>query len=103
MPACAAAMSERRSEPASTTGMRATKMNGRSYEMIWFTARIAEISAYLLFEPQPPMNSPTISIAEIARKKRMPMLRSATPSPGAKGSVAKISMQGTRNTIGARL
>ena len=71
--------------------------------MIWFTARIAEISAYLLFEPQPPMNRPTISIAETARKKRMPMLRSATPSPGANGRVAKISMQGTRNTIGARL
>ena len=33
----------------------------------------------------------------------MPMLRSATPSPGANGMVAKISMHGTRNTIGARL
>ena len=71
--------------------------------MIWFTARIAESSAYLLLEPQPPMKSPTISMAETARKKRMPMLRSAIPRPGAKGSVAKISMHGTRKTIGARL
>ena len=71
--------------------------------MIWFTARIAESRAYLLFEPQPPMNSPTISMAETARKKRMPMLRSATPRPGANGIVAKISMHGTRKTIGARL
>src|SRR5437016_2982990 len=29
--------------------------------MIWFTARMALSSAYLLLEPQPPMNSPTIS------------------------------------------
>ena len=71
--------------------------------MIWLTARIAESSAYLLFEPQPPMNRPTISIDETARKNRTPMLRSATPSPGANGMVAKISMHGTRNTTGARL
>ena len=71
--------------------------------MIWFTARITESSAYLLFDPQPPMKSPTISMADTARKKRMPMLRSATPSPGAKGRVAKISMDGIRKTIGARL
>ena len=71
--------------------------------MIWFTARIAESIAYLLFEPQPAMNRPTISIADTARKKRMPILRSATPSPGAKGMVAKISMQGIRKTMGARL
>ena len=31
------------------------------------------------------------------------MLRSATPSPGANGIVAKISMHGIRKTIGARL
>ena len=37
-------------------------MNGRSYEMIWLTARITDSSAYLLLEPQPAMNSPTISI-----------------------------------------
>ena len=42
-------------------------------------------------------------IADTARKNRTPMLRSATPSPGAKGKVAKMSMHGTRNTIGARL
>jgi len=46
------------------------------------------------------MKSPTISMADTARKKRMPMLRSATPSPGAKGRVAKISMHGTRKTMG---
>ena len=71
--------------------------------MIWFTARIAESSAYLLLDPQPAMNSPTISMAETARKKRMPMFRSATPSPGANGIVAKMSMQGMRKTTGARL
>jgi hypothetical protein len=71
--------------------------------MIWFTARMALSSAYLLLEPQPPMNSPTISRAETARKKRTPMLRSARPRPGAKGMVAKISRQGTRKTRGARL
>src|SRR4026209_1611573 len=57
--------------------------------MIWFTARIAEISAYLLLEPHPPMKRPTISIADTARKNRTPMLRSATPSPGAQGPGAK--------------
>ena len=71
--------------------------------MIWFTARMADSSAYLLFEPQPAMNRPTISIDDTARKNRMPMLRSATPIPGANGMVAKISMHGMRNTIGARL
>ena len=73
------------------------------YEMIWFTARIADNSAYLLFDPQPAMKRPTISIDETARKNKMPMLRSATPSPGANGIVAKMSMHGTRNTTGARL
>jgi hypothetical protein len=67
------------------------------------TARIAESSAYLLFEPQPAMNRPTISIDDTARKNRMPMFRSATPIPGANGIVAKISMHGTRKTTGARL
>ena len=71
--------------------------------MIWFTARIAESSAYLLCEPQPPMNRPTISSDDTARKNSTPMLRSATPRPGANGMVAKISMHGTRKTIGARL
>ena len=71
--------------------------------MIWLTARIADSSAYLLFDPQPPMKSPTISSEETARKNRTPMFRSATPSSGANGIVAKISMHGTRNTTGARL
>jgi hypothetical protein len=71
--------------------------------MIWLTARIAERSAYLLLEPQPPMNRPTISSDEMARKNSTPMFRSATPSSGANGMVAKMSRQGTRNTIGARL
>ena len=71
--------------------------------MIWFTARMAESSAYLLLLPQPPMNRPTISSDETARKNNTPMLRSATPRPGANGSVAKISTHGTRKTIGARL
>ena len=71
--------------------------------MIWLTARIADSSAYLLFEPQPAMKRPTISIDDTARKNRMPMFRSATPSPGANGMVAKISMHGMRKTIGARL
>ncbi|MND03600.1 hypothetical protein D3C83_235040 [compost metagenome] len=57
----------------------------------------------MLFDPQPAMKSPTISMAEIARKNRMPMFRSATPSPGANGIVAKMSMHGIRKTIGARL
>ena len=64
--------------------------------MTWLTARIAESSAYLLFEPQPAMNRPTISIEETARKNSTPMFRSATPSPGANGIVAKMSMQGTQ-------
>src|SRR4029453_12858416 len=102
-PDCAAAISDIRSDPASITGTSADMMNGRSYEMIWFTARIADSSAYLLFEPQPAMNSPTISMADTARKNRMPMLTSATPRPGANGMVAKINMHGMRNTIGARL
>ena len=71
--------------------------------MIWFTARMALSSAYLLFDPQPPMNRPTISSDDTARKNSTPMLRSATPRPGANGIVAKISTHGTRNTIGARL
>ena len=99
----AAAMSDSLSEPVSSTGTSAMKRKGKSYEMIWLTARMAERSAYLLFEPHPPMKRPTISMAETARKNRMPMLRSATPSPGAKGRVAKISMHGTRKTMGARL
>src|SRR6266581_4921056 len=76
--------------------------------MIWFTARIAERSAYLLFEPQPPMKRPTISSEETARKKRTPMLRSATPRSGANGIVAKISRHGVLledqlETVGERL
>ena len=62
--------------------------------MIWLTARIAESSAYLLFEPQPAMNRPTISSDETARKNSTPMSRSATPIPGANGIVAKISRHG---------
>ncbi len=71
--------------------------------MIWLTARIAESSAYLLFEPQPAMNKPTISIDDTAKKNRMPMLRSATPRPGANGMAAKISRHGTMKTTGAKL
>jgi hypothetical protein len=71
--------------------------------MIWFTARMALSRAYLLFEPQPPMNRPTISSDDTARKNSTPMLRSATPSPGANGIVAKIRMHGTRKAMGARL
>ena len=71
--------------------------------MIWLTARITDSSAYLLFEPQPAMNRPTISIDDTARKNSTPVLRSATPMPGANGIVAKISRHGTRKTIGARL
>ncbi len=71
--------------------------------MIWLTARIAESSAYLLFDPQPPMKSPMISSDETARKKSTPMFRSATPSSGANGIVAKIKRHGMRKTIGARL
>ena len=67
------------------------------------TARITESSAYLLFEPQPAMNRPTISIDDTARKNSTPVLRSATPIPGANGIVAKISRHGTRKTTGARL
>src|SRR5688572_31020282 len=78
-------MSPSRSDPASSTGTSDAKMNGRSYEITWFTARIADSSAYLLLEPQPAMNRPTISMAETARKNRMPMFRSATPRPGANG------------------
>src|SRR5204862_138008 len=63
--------------------------------MIWLTARIADSSAYLLLDPQPPMKSPTISSEETARKNSTPMFRSATPSPGANGIVAKMSMHGT--------
>jgi hypothetical protein len=102
-PACASAISDSRSEPASITGMSADMMNGRSYEMIWFTARITDSSAYLLFEPQPAMKSPTISSDETARKNRTPVSRSATPMPGANGIVAKISRHGIRKTTGARL
>src|SRR5688572_24766423 len=49
------------------------------------------------------MNRPTISMEEMARKNRMPMFRSATPSPGANGMVAKMNMHGSRKTMGARL
>jgi hypothetical protein len=102
-PACAAAMSDMRSDPASITGTSADMMNGRSYEMIWFTARMTDSSAYLLLDPQPAMNSPTISSEEIARKNSTPVSRSATPMPGANGIVAKISRHGIRKTIGASL
>src|SRR3954463_8909198 len=71
--------------------------------MIWVTAPRTERSAYLLFEPHPAMNNPTISSVEMARKNRMPVSRSATPMPGAKGIVAKISRHGMRNTTGARV
>src|SRR4029079_1242269 len=94
---------ESRIDPASRTGTSAAIRNGRSYEMIWLTARIADSSAYLLFELQPAMKSPTISIDETARKNSTPILRSATPRPGAKGIVAKINRQGTRNKTGARM
>src|SRR3989442_14170600 len=70
--------------------------------MIWLTARIADSSAYLLFDPQPPMKRPTIPSDETARKKSTPMFRAATPSSGAHGIVAKIRRHGTRKTIGAR-
>jgi len=33
----------------------------------------------------------------------MPMFRSASPSPGAKGIVAKMRSEGIRKTMGARL
>jgi len=49
--------------------------------MIWFTARMALSSAYLLLEPQPPNEQPTISSADTARKKSTPMLRSAHARP----------------------
>jgi hypothetical protein len=49
------------------------------------------------------MKSPTISSEDTARKKSTPMLRSATPRPGANGIVAKMSTHGTRNARGARL
>ena len=49
------------------------------------------------------MKRPTISSDDTARKNSTPMLRSATPSPGAKGIVAKISTHGTRKASGARL
>jgi hypothetical protein len=49
------------------------------------------------------MKRPTISIDDTARKNSTPMFRSATPSPGANGTVAKISRHGMRKTIGARL
>src|SRR2546422_1010569 len=68
--------------------------------MIWFTARMAESNAYLLFDPQPPMKRPTISSAETARKKRTPMFRSASPSPGAKGAEHGIRPGSPRPTPG---
>ena len=71
--------------------------------MIWLTARITDSSAYLLFDPQPAMNRPTISIDDTARKNSTPVLRSATPMPGANGMVAKINRHGTRKMTGARL
>ena len=71
--------------------------------MIWFTARMAERSAYLLFEPHPHMKSPTTSSEETARTNTRPISRSASAQPRAKGMVAYMRNAGTRKTIGARL
>src|SRR3989304_3832972 len=59
-------------DPARTTGISATRTKGTSYEMIWFTAPIAERSASLLFDPPPPIKSPPIPSDETRHRLSVP-------------------------------
>jgi hypothetical protein len=49
------------------------------------------------------MKSPTISMADTARKKRMPILRSATPEPGRGGQGGEDEHARDEEDDGARL
>src|SRR5688572_4383717 len=101
MPLCASTISCRLKEPAnSTVPMSASPMK-TSYEIIWAAPRMAPSKEYLLLEAQPPSMMLYAPMDDIDRKKRMPMFRSATMIPGAKGTITKLKKTDTITIAGA--
>ena len=89
-------------DASSSTGTSDAKMNGRSYEMIWFTARIALSRAYLLLEPQPAMKMATTPMPPSAKTKSRPRSLLSSTKSSEKGKRATEPTTGAKATSGAR-